>query len=85
MLSQAKLLKGIDQDLQRCRSEALNPTDKAARERRNIELATLLNHLMWTSNVGDNQAELERIVHSLETNPVLDYQNWREKATLLVE
>jgi hypothetical protein len=23
-------------------------------------------HLMWTESVGDNQTELERIVHSLE-------------------
>jgi hypothetical protein len=79
MLSQTKLLKSIDDDLQRCR-EALNPTDEPGTERRRIELSTLLNQLLWTNKVGDNQAELERIVDSLERNPFLgDHQPWREK------
>lgn len=81
MLSQAKLLKAIDADMRVCRDA--NPTDSPGKERRILELGTLTNHLEWAKRAGDDQAELERVVRSLETNNVVHgYQRWRELATV---
>jgi hypothetical protein len=83
MLSQEKLLRVIDADLHVCRNSTLDLADERGSARRKLEIITLVNHLTWTNKAGHNQTELERIVHSLEINPVLGgCQHWREKATL---
>jgi hypothetical protein len=39
---------------------------------------------MWTESVGEDQAELERIVHSLEANPFLrGYQSWHKRCEII--
>jgi len=51
-------------------------------ERKKLEVAALLRNLQMTEEAGDHQIELERVVQSLETNPLLrDFEHWREKAT----
>jgi hypothetical protein len=83
MLSQDKLLKVIDEDLNYCRGavERLNPTDTKGRERNILEFNTLLQHFQWAERAGDDQEELEKIVRSLETNGFLrGYQDWRERS-----
>ena len=83
MLSQQKLLKVIDDDLKVCREagERMNPSDTRAKEQNIVEFNTLMNHLMWAQRAGSDQAELERVVHSLESNEVLrGYQLWRERS-----
>jgi len=41
---------------------------------------------MWTESVGEDQTELERIVHSLEANPFLrGYQSWRKRCEISPE
>ena len=81
MLDQHRLLKAIHDDLKACREAArFSPVDANAKERSDLEFSTLTTHLMWTESVGNNQTELERIVHSLESNPFLSgYQRWRER------
>jgi hypothetical protein len=83
MLNQQKLLKGIDDDLKICR--AANPTDYHGRQRNILEVATLISHLEWTKRAGNDQAELEKIVQSLEAKQAVTalrgYQHWRELAT----
>jgi hypothetical protein len=52
--------------------------------RNNVEFSALTTHLMWTESVGDKQAELEHIVHSLEANPFLrGYQSWRKRCEII--
>jgi hypothetical protein len=49
-----------------------------------VEFSALTTHLMWTESVGENQAELERIVHSLEANPFLrGYQSWHKRCEII--
>ena len=83
MLNREKLIKAITDDLAVCKKA--NPTDQVGAERRNLELATLVRHLDWTQKAGDDQAELERIVKSLEDRQaktvLRGYQHWRERAT----
>jgi hypothetical protein len=80
MLSQRKLLKAIDADMRVCRSA--NPTDQAGKERQIFEMATLTAHLQWAQRAGDDQAELEKVLKSLETKDVVrGYQHWRELST----
>jgi len=51
----------------------------AGKDRNILEISTLTAHLAWAQRAGTDQAELERIVHSLETNVLLrGYQRWRE-------
>lgn len=84
MFSQQKLLKVIDADMQICR-KAL-PTDHAGIERRTLELTTLTSHLEWAKRAGNDQAELEKIIDSLEgktaTAILRPYQRWRDSATV---
>lgn len=82
MLSQQKLLKVIDEDLNACGGAVatLPPTDADGIDRKNLELIALSWHLRWARNAGD-QAALERVVASSEKNDFLrGYQNWREKS-----
>jgi hypothetical protein len=82
MLSQEKLLKAIDSDMRVCRS--VNPTDASGKQRQILELTTLTRHLNWAKSAGDDQAELERVVGSLEVNEVVRrYQRWRQLATII--
>jgi cell fate (sporulation/competence/biofilm development) regulator YlbF (YheA/YmcA/DUF963 family) len=44
--------------------------------------ATLNHHLQLARRAGNDQAKLEEVVRSLETNEVVrGYQHWREVAT----
>jgi phage shock protein A len=83
MLSQQKLLKVIDDDLKVCReaAERMNPSDTRAKEQNILEFNTLMNHLTWVQRAGSDQAELERVVRSLESNELMrGYQRWRERS-----
>ena len=83
MVNREKLLKVIDDDLKVCRgaAERLHPTDTPGRERNVLEFNTLMAHLQWTERAGTDQAELERVVRSLETNEFLrGYQRWRDRS-----
>jgi hypothetical protein len=81
LLDHEKLLRALNEDLQVCRESAqLNTPDED--QRTAVEFSALTTHLMWAESVGDNQADLERIVHSLEANPFLrKYQRWRARST----
>ena len=79
MLSPEKLAKAIDTELQTCRDA--DPVDAPGRTHQILEAATLLRHLGWTRNAGDNQAELERVIQSLKRHEVVrGSQHWRELA-----
>lgn len=81
MIDHFKLLNAIDADLKVCRSAAdtLHPTDIKGKERNVLELATLIAHKQWAERAGSDQAELEKVVCSLETNHLLrSYRHWRE-------
>lgn len=82
MLSQEKLLKVIDADMRACRAATHAPDDKIGRDRQILELATLTQHLRMASDAGNDQAELEKVVQSLEKNMVVGYQRWRELSTV---
>jgi hypothetical protein len=71
-------VKAIREDLNTCREAArFKLVDENAKERSDLEFSTLMTHLMWTEAVGNNQTELERIVHSLEENPFcVDNPRW---------
>ena len=85
MLDQERLLKAIREDLNTCKEAAAKLVDENAKERSDLEFSTLKTHLMWTEAVGNNQTELERIVHSLEENPFLRrYPRWRERCETAV-
>ena len=75
-----KLLAALNDDLQACRESAqLNAPDED--QRNAVEFSALTTHLMWAKSVGNDQTELERIVHSLEANPfLLRYQRWRSRS-----
>jgi len=81
LVDHQKLLQAIGDDLQMCReSGRFRRTDYPAADRSTLEFSTLTTHLMWAESVGDNQTELERIVHSLEANPFLQrYPRWRRR------
>jgi len=81
LLDQERLLKAISEDLKTCREAArFDLVDENAKERSDLEFSTLTTHLMWTESVGNNQTELQRIIHSLEENPFLRrYPRWRER------
>ena len=81
MLSQEKLLQVIDEDLRVC--DCTIPTDEPTRQQKLLEHATLTNHLWLARGAGDDQNELEKVVRSLEKNPVTrGYQHWRERVTI---
>ena len=84
MLSQEKLLRVITADIKSCQDAqvAHNPVDIAQREQFILEHGTLTQHLRMTRDAGDDQAELERVVQSLEKNLVVRYRNWRGESTV---
>jgi len=84
LLDQERLLKAISEDLKTCREAArFDLVDENAKERSDLEFSTLTTHLMWTESVGNNQTELQRIIHSLEENPFLRrYPRWRERCEI---
>jgi hypothetical protein len=82
MLSQEKLLKAIEADMGACRAATHAPDDRVGRDRQLLELATLTRHQQMAFDAGSDQAELERVVQSLETNMVVRYQQWRELSTV---
>ena len=83
MVDPERLLRAICDDLKVCREAALTDSfDEITRDRNNVELSALSTHLAWAESVGNNQTELERIVHSLEANPFLcRYQRWRSRSS----
>ena len=67
-----------------CRKVGRVLTDTQVLEAKKLEVATLLRHLQMTEEAGNDQVELERVVKSLEANPLVgDHQDWREKATVV--
>lgn len=83
LLDENKLLKVLDDDLNVCRgaAERLHPTDTPGKQRNILEFNTIMAHLQWTERAGTDQAELEKVVHSLESNEFLrGYQRWRERS-----
>jgi hypothetical protein len=77
-------MSAIEDDLQACRESGKFDSPEQDKLRNNMEFGALTTHLMWTESVGDNQAELERIVHSLEANPFLRvYQRWRRRCEII--
>ena len=81
MLDQERLLSAINEDLKACREAARFDTSEQDKQRYSVEFSALTTHLMWTESVGDNQPELEHIVHSLEANPFLRrYERWRKRS-----
>jgi len=85
ILVDGEKIKAIGDDLQMCRESAhFRRADDPTADRNNLEFSTLTTHLLWTESVGDNQAELERIVHSLEANPFLrGYPRWRGRCAAI--
>jgi hypothetical protein len=84
LLDQKKLISAIEDDLQTCRESGRFDSPEQDKMRNNVEFSALTTHLMWTESVGDNQAELEHIVHSLEANPFLrGYQSWRKRCAII--
>jgi len=80
-----KLLKAIDEDLEVCRgaAEMLHSTDTPGKQQNNLELNALMTYRKWIQRAGTDQAELERVVRSLETNEYLrGYQRWRERSEI---
>jgi hypothetical protein len=79
-----KAHNAIEDDLQTCRESGRFDSPEQDKMRNNVEFSALTTHLMWTESVGDNQAEIEHIVHSLEANPFLrGYQSWRKRCEII--
>jgi hypothetical protein len=79
MISQAKLPKVIDEDIDVCRGARHSHIDALSRQ----ELATLTKHWDLALDAGEDQYKLELVVLSLEENPtVAGYQRWRERSTV---
>jgi hypothetical protein len=77
MVSQEKLLKAIEEDIRVCRAGKHTEVDGMARQ--NLEFNKLIRHLEMVNDAGDDQAKLEVIVQSLETNLAVGrHQHWRE-------
>ena len=80
MLDPNRLLKALNDDLQACREAARFNSSEEDKQRNDLEFSTLKTHLMWTKTAGYDQSGLDRIIHSLESNPVLrGYQRWRKR------
>ena len=85
MVDHQKLLQAIQDDLQMCReSGRFRVADNPSVDRNTLEFSALTTHRIWAESVGGDQTELERVVHSLEANPLLrGYPRWRRRCTLL--
>lgn len=83
MLSQKRLILAIQEALADCRKVGRTLTNTQSLERKKLEVAALLRHQQMAEEAGDDQLELERVVKSLEANPLLKgYQRWSDKATI---
>jgi hypothetical protein len=81
VLDHEKLLTALNDDLKACREASRFDASREDKQRNTVEFSALATHLMWAESVGDNQPELERIVHSLEANPFLRrYRRWRGRS-----
>jgi len=77
-------MSAIEDDLQACRESGQFDSREQDKLRNTVEFSTLTTYLMWTEFVGENQAELERMVHSLEANPLLrGYQSWHKRCEII--
>ena len=84
LLDRKKLISAIEDDLQACRESGQFDSPEQDKLRNTVEFSALTTHLMWTEYVGEDQAELERIVHSLEANPLLrGYQSWHKRCEII--
>ena len=83
MLGQTQLVTVIQEALAVCRKAGRQLKDTHRLERKKLEVAASLRHLQMVEEAGDDQVELERVVKSLEANPLLkDYRGWAEKAKI---
>ena len=81
MISQAKLLKVIDEDMRLCRGARHSHIDALSRQ--SLELAALTKHWDMALDAGEDQYKLELVVLSLEDDPaVAGYHRWRERSTV---
>jgi hypothetical protein len=81
LLDHEKLLEALNNDLKACREASRFDAAQEDKQRNTLKFSALTTHLIWAESAGDNQPELERIVHSLEANPFLRrYQRWRERS-----
>jgi len=81
LLDHEKLLTALNDDLKACREASRFDATQEEKQRNTVEFSAVTTHLMWAESVGDNQAELEHIVHSLEANPFLRrYQRWSSRS-----
>jgi hypothetical protein len=88
MISQQKLLEVIAEGLKNCKQAevTINPADTDARSRAALEYNTLIQHFNMAMAAGNDQAELERVVQSLEKNLVVGpHRHWRELSTVKEE
>lgn len=82
LLGKRMLALAIKDDLDTCEAagKRLRLDDKEAKERNRTEYNLLMSHLKWVRRESHDQAALEKIVRSLETNDALHaYQGWRER------
>jgi hypothetical protein len=81
LLDPNRLLKALNDDLNACReANRFNSSDEDKR-RGDSAFSTLTAHILWAESARYDQAELERIIRSLETSPFLSgYQHWRKRS-----
>ena len=81
LLDPNRLLKALNDDVKACREAARFISSVEDKQRSDSEFGTLTTHLMWAEFAGYDQSQLERIVRSLEANPILSgYQRWRKRS-----
>jgi hypothetical protein len=88
MFNKENLVKTIDREL--CAlSEAIPAglsffglsSQLAGLERRNIKFHTLVTHRRWALRAGDDEIELDKVLNSLQKNPLLGgHLHWWEVA-----
>jgi len=81
LLDPKRLLKALNDDLNACREVLRFSSSDEDRERGDLEFSTLRKHIVWAESASYDQAELERIIRSLEENTLLGgYQRWRKRS-----
>ena len=81
MLDPKRLLKALTDDVKACREAARFISSVEDKQRNDLEFSTLTLHLRWTESAGYDQSQLDRIIRSLEANPLLSsYQRWRKRS-----
>jgi hypothetical protein len=82
MVNQQKLLELISEALTVCKAEAtIHPLD-TERRKATLEYNTLIRHFNMAMAAGNDQAELDRIIDSLEESLFVRHQRWRELSTV---